>query len=237
MNTFNKQKLEDVANTSLYTTFTNSKTIDYSFEIFSRFIKKGSVLELGPAEGLMTEKLISIDSNLTVIEGSRVFADLLSGHYPSITIVNTLFEETELKKKYDTIILGHVLEHVENPARVLNKVKEWLAPGGMVYCAVPNARSLHRQAAVEMGLLNSIFDLSEKDKHHGHLRIYTPELLQTEFIKQNFSIFVKGGYWLKPVSDSQIEASWTPEMLNAFMKLGEFYPDIAAEIYVIAKLN
>ena len=43
-----------------------------------------------------------------------------------------------------------------------------------------------------------------------------------------------GGYWLKPIANSQIEQSWTPEMLEAFMQLGEQYPDIAAEIYVIA---
>jgi hypothetical protein len=41
---------------------------------------------------------------------------------------------------------------------------------------------------------------------------------------------------LKPVSNKQIETSWNPEMLNAFMKLGERYPDIAGEIYVIARL-
>ena len=44
MNKFEKKKLEEVANDSLYTTFTNSKTINYSFEIFSRF-RKNSVFK------------------------------------------------------------------------------------------------------------------------------------------------------------------------------------------------
>lgn len=44
-----------------------------------------------------------------------------------------------------------------------------------------------------------------------------------------------GGYWLKPVSNGQIEENWTGKMVEAFMKLGERYPDIAAEIYIIAK--
>ena len=39
---------------------------------------------------------------------------------------------------------------------------------------------------------------------------------------------------MKPVSNAQIEASWTPEMVEAFMVLGERYPDIAGEIYVVA---
>jgi hypothetical protein len=31
-----------------------------------------------------------------------------------------------------------------------------------------------------------------------------------------------------------METAWTAEMLEAFMQLGERYPDIASEIYVIA---
>jgi len=44
-----------------------------------------------------------------------------------------------------------------------------------------------------------------------------------------------GGYWMEPVSLRQIEESWTPAMLEAFMTLGEWYPDIAGEIYVVAR--
>ena len=45
-----------------------------------------------------------------------------------------------------------------------------------------------------------------------------------------------GGYWLKPLSNAQLDRDWTPEMLDAFMALGERYPDVAAEIYVVATL-
>ena len=34
--------------------------------------------------------------------------------------------------------------------------------------------------------------------------------------------------------NKQIEESWNEEMIRAFMKLGEKYPEIAAEIYVVA---
>jgi hypothetical protein len=44
-----------------------------------------------------------------------------------------------------------------------------------------------------------------------------------------------GGYWLKPLSNQQIEENWTPSMLDVFMRLGERYPDIAGEIYVVAR--
>jgi hypothetical protein len=56
------------------------------------------------------------------------------------------------------------------------------------------------------------------------------------FARRVSSIQVFGGYWLKPLSNAQLEAHWTPEMLEAYMQVGERYPDIAAEIYVIAGL-
>ena len=40
---------------------------------------------------------------------------------------------------------------------------------------------------------------------------------------------------MKPLSNAQIESQWTPQMLEAFFQLGERYPDIAAEIYVVAR--
>lgn len=236
MSNFSESKLNEVASQSLYTTFTNSNTILYSCEIFSRFLKKGKLLELGPAEGLMTEHLLKYDERLTVIEGSSVFAEQLSKKFPSLKIIQSLFEETEIDEQFDFIILGHVLEHVADPVLLLQHIKKWLASGGKVLCAVPNAQSLHRQAAVEMGLLESVFSQSEKDVHHGHMRIYSPDTFKADFSKAGYTIDHLGGYWLKPISDKQIEESWTQEMLSAFLKLGESYPEIAAEIYIVASV-
>lgn len=233
---FSESKLNEVAAQSLYTTFTNSNTILYSFKIFSRFLRNGRILELGPAEGLMTELLVEYDEHLTVIEGSSIYAKLLSEKFPSVKIVNALFEEAIVEGQFDFIVLGHVLEHVADPIQLLTVIKKWLAPTGKVLCAVPNARSLHRQAAVEMRLIDSIFSQSEKDIHHGHMRIYTPETFKSDFLKAGYTIDIFGGYWLKPISDKQIEESWNQEMLSAFLKLGESYPDIAAEIYIVASL-
>ena len=102
--------------------------------------------------------------------------------------------------------------------------------------AVPNARSIHRQAAVDMGLLEHEEGMNEMDRHHGHRRVFNPETFRQAFKASGLRIDVFGGYWLKPVSNAQIEESWTPEMLHTFMRLGERYPDIAAEIYVVASL-
>jgi 2-polyprenyl-3-methyl-5-hydroxy-6-metoxy-1,4-benzoquinol methylase len=230
-----KQRLETVATDSLYTTMSNIMTIEYSYKIFQRFLRPGNILEMGPAEGIMTEHLYRLNQPLTLLEGSTIFCSQLKEKFPAAEVINSLFEEFEPKLKYDNIILGHVLEHVENPVAILRQVKTYLNKDGVILSAVPNSRSLHRQAAVIMDLLPGEDGMSELDIHHGHRRIYNPESFRQDFIQAGLKVAHFGGYWLKPVSNAQIHSSWTKEMLNAFMELGERYPDIAGEIYVIAK--
>ena len=192
MNKFSFNKLVEVSKNSLYMNKTNQATIQYSFEIFSRFLNSEmKILELGPAEGVMTKELIRFDSSLTVIEAAPHFCEELREKYKNINVHQALFEKVEINKKFDAIVLGHVLEHVEEPKLILQKIRNWLKPNGIVLCAVPNARSIHRQAAVEMKLISSIFERSEKDIHHGHMRIYTPETLLSEFLNAKYILLLQ----------------------------------------------
>lgn len=229
-----KNNLEKIAKNSLYAAGANSVSIKYSFEVFSRHIKGETILEMGPAEGVMTELLYNFGKKLTVVEGAEIFCTSLKERFPDAQVINSLFEEYQPSQKFDNIVLGHVLEHVDDPINILSYAANWLSPQGRILAAVPNSQSLHRQAAVIMDLLPFEEALNEMDKHHGHRRVFNPETFRHAFLQAGLKIDVFGGYWLKPLSNSQIEQTWTNEMLSAFMQLGERYPDIAGEIYVIA---
>lgn len=229
-----KDNLEQIATNSLYGTMANAMMIQYCSVLFKRFLKPGSILELGPAEGIMTEELVKLTDDLHVVEGSSIFAEQIRDKFPSAQVHNDLFEVFSPNRTFDNIVLGHVLEHVDNPVQVLELCGRWLSPGGKILAAVPNSHSIHRQAAVLMNLLEKEDSMSELDYHHGHQRIYNPYTLRSDFKKAGLELLHYGGYWLKPVSNAQIHSTWTPEMLHSFMVLGERYPDIAAEIYVIA---
>jgi 2-polyprenyl-3-methyl-5-hydroxy-6-metoxy-1,4-benzoquinol methylase len=182
----------------------------------------------------MTGALAEAFPHLTLVDGAERFCVDLRQRFPKAHVVHSLFEQFETAERFDTIVLGHVLEHVASPPQLLRHVARFLAPGGVICSAVPNARSLHRQAAVVMGLLAHEDSLNEVDLHHGHRRVYYPETFRSDFVDAGLRIVHFGGYWMKPLSNAQIEQTWTPEMLEAFMQLGERYPDIAAENYVIA---
>lgn len=229
-----RDRLERIAADSWYARGPNAVMIEYCATVFARTWHGNSCLELGPAEGLMTEALRDSFPDLTLVDGSRRFVETLRARFPGASVVHSLFEELRFDRTFDTIVLSHVLEHVVDPVQLLRKAASWLAPGGEVYAAVPNANSLHRRAAVLMGLLPNVHGFSPADVHHGHRRVYDSETLGRDFRRAGLEIRKTGGFWLKPVSDAQIEAGWTPEMLAAFMKLGEEYPDLSAELYVIA---
>lgn len=227
-------RLEQIAADSRYAAGVNTDTVRYSFRIFARYLRGDSILEMGPAEGVMTELLAQTGKSLTVVEGSKAFCQSLAKRFPKANVVHSLFEDFAPQRAFDSIVLGHVLEHVEDAADIVACAARWLSPQGRILAAVPNSRSLHRQAAVLMGLLPAEDALNEADIHHGHRRVFDPESFRQCFLQAGLAIEVFGGYWLKPLSNAQIEASWTPAMLEAFMQLGERYPDIAGEIYVVA---
>lgn len=228
-------RLESIAQHSRYAAGVNRDMIHHSFRIFRRFICPGLILEMGPAEGIMTDLLAQLGQPLHLVEGADHFCEDLRRRHPSANVVHSLFEDFVPKVRFENIILGHVLEHVEDPVAILSKARSWLADDGLLFAGVPNSRSLHRQAAVIMGLLPFEDKLNEADYYHGHRRVYNPETFRRDFLQAGFEIEIFGGYWLKPVSNGQIERDWSAEMLEAFMQLGERYPDIAGEIYIVAR--
>ena len=130
------------------------KLVEEGFKRFKFFFKGESCLELGPATGYMTKDLVNCFKILTIVEGSSTLIKQIPD-YKNIVKVNCLFEEFNTKQTYDTIILNHVLEHIEDPDKLLKMIYKWLSDDGICIIGVPNAKSFHRLAAVKMGLLKS----------------------------------------------------------------------------------
>lgn len=58
-------------------------------------------------------------------------------------VISDLSPETD--GTFDYITLGHVLEHVHDPIAALSAVRSVVAPGGVVWIATPNLRSLNHR--------------------------------------------------------------------------------------------
>ena len=99
---------------------------------------------------------------------------------------------------------------------------------------VPNAKSFHRIVAVKTGLLESIYSLNERDLQLGHERVYDMDLLKTHLTEAGFKIGNETGAFLKFLDNGQIEKWFSQEMIQAFYELGNDFPELCAEILVIA---
>jgi 2-polyprenyl-3-methyl-5-hydroxy-6-metoxy-1,4-benzoquinol methylase len=191
-------------------------------------------LELGPAEGEMTQFLIQDFEELTIVEGS---SDLLKKipDKNNLVKVNAIFEEFKPAQSFDSIILEHVLEHVDDPQALLVRVRQWLAPNGLLFVGVPNGNSIHRLVAVKMGMLDNPCQLNSRDHALGHRRVYTPLTFRAEIEQSGLRVLEMGGVFFKPLSNGQIQENWSEEMIQGFYELGKDFPDFAAEIYAVCQ--
>ena len=208
---------------------------EFNFETLSFFFKGRKALEIGPASGYMSKLVVNKFDSIDLLEPSQ---DLLNKipDYPNATKICSYLEEYESERKYDTIIMSHVLEHIEHPVSALVRIRSWLKSDGVFLVSVPNAKSLHRMVAVEMGLLESIYTLNTRDHELGHYRVYDMVVLKDHLVSAGFNVTKTGGIFLKPLSNGQIEQQWTPEMIHGFKKVANYFPEYSAEIYAVCTL-
>jgi 2-polyprenyl-3-methyl-5-hydroxy-6-metoxy-1,4-benzoquinol methylase len=210
------------------------RMIEYKYRVFKTWLRGPKGLELGPADGTMTRHLIGDFQELTVVDGSQQLLATIPAA-SNLVKVHALFEEYNPSSKFDTILMGHILEHIENPVSLLERARNWLAPKGCLIASVPNGHSIHRLAGVKMGFLAHPCELNERDHALGHRRVYTPAAFHEEFRRANLTVVTSGGIFFKPLSNKQIEESWTDSMMDGFFELGKDFPEYAAELYVVAQ--
>lgn len=212
----------------------DKRLIRYRYETIKPKLVGKKGLELGPAEGEMTQFLIQDFEQLTIVEGS---SDLLAQipERDNLVKVHALFEEFLPEQPFDSIILEHVLEHVDDPVALLARVKTWLAPNGKLFLGVPNGNSIHRLVAVKMGMLDNPCQLNPRDHALGHRRVYTPATFREAIEQSGLKVLEMGGVYFKPLSNGQIQENWTEEMIQGFYELGKDFPEFAAEIYAVCQ--
>lgn len=219
--------------------FYNNSFVSFDFKLTEMnylslrpFFRGVKALELGPALGQMTKYLVNDFDKLDLIDGSKELLDQIP-NYKNVEKYHSYFEDFETESKYDTIIMSHVLEHIENPIELLKKIAQWLEDDGTLIISVPNAKSLHRQVAVQMGLLDSEFQLNDRDHKLGHYRVYDLSNLKSHAKRAGYTLLEEGGIFLKPVSNGQIEGNWDDEMIRGFFEIGKRFPSLCAEIYIV----
>jgi 2-polyprenyl-3-methyl-5-hydroxy-6-metoxy-1,4-benzoquinol methylase len=147
--------------------------------------KPQSILDVGCAEGL-------IGRGISFKPKQMIGIDIVkqSGDYPNYTEILRLDIEKEGTKrlensKFDAIILADVLEHLEDPALVLQKLKTILEDNGYFIISLPNTGILPSRILSFLGIKLRM-DRGIFDRTHLHEYTYNQAI---KFIEnQNLKI-------------------------------------------------
>ncbi len=140
---------------------------------------------------------------------------------------------------FDLVIASALIQEIPDPVRLLASLAAVLRPGGWLYLDASNAGSLHRRMAVAMGLLERLDTPSARAVRMQGRAVYDLPHLVHEVEEAGFRVERTGGILLKPFEHARMERALDtgviePAHLDAFARLGEQYPDLASEIWVLA---
>jgi SAM-dependent methyltransferase len=192
-------------------------------------------LELGLGHGYTIQYFQGLAEEHVVIEGSRLVIDhfVKANSWFSGEIIEGYFETSEPKGLFDLILMGFVLEHVEDPVAIMRRYRNFLAKGGRLFVAVPNAKSMNRRLGFEMGLISDIYALNDNDRSLGHLRNYCLETLAADAHAAGYQIGHEEGVYLKPLPLGVLKTlDKLDANLDAMLKVGVEYPDLCVAILV-----
>lgn len=105
-----------------------------------RFTKGNRLLEVGVGAGEMTSVAKELLFDITGIEIRSVYALNVSNRL-NVPIYSIDFMKFETDNLFDIIILGDVIEHVSNSAKILEKAYSLLDKDGVVWISTPNFES------------------------------------------------------------------------------------------------
>ena len=192
-----------------------------------------SLLELGIGHGYTTVRFSEYFNRHVVVEGAHSVIDQFRIAYPTCIaeIEETLFEKYETDERFDVIVMGFVLEHVDDPVMILQHFRKFLVPGGRCFIAVPNGASLHRRIGKAAGLLEDMMALGAGDIALGHKRLYSVENLKKDIRAGGYRIKWLEGIFLKPFSTMQLESlSLDKNVLEALCNVGINYPELCCAL-------
>lgn len=212
----------------------------YPQRIIERVPTEARMLELGVGHGYTTTRFAQHFARTVVVDGSAAVIARFQREFPDCTarVVESYFETFDTNERFDVIVMGFVLEHVEHPDVVLRHFAQFLAPGGRCFVAVPNGESMHRRLGQLAGLLDDVMKLGEGDLALGHLRQYSKDTLVAQLEAAGYEVRGMEGIFLKPFTTQQLQTLALPESITtALCQLGVAYPELSCALLAEAVLR
>lgn len=237
--THNLDKFSAAYETSFAYEFDNNIMLNwYPERIMKAAGREQALLELGLGHGYSSQRFSEFFATHDVVDGSPAVIERFRTHFPDCkaAIHEAYFEDFSPDRQYDLIVMGFVLEHVEDPGLILRRFRQFLNPGGRCFVAVPNGETLHRRFGRAANLLSDYFALSAADLALGHRRVYSLATLREEMEKAGYVVERTEGIFLKPLTTAQLLSLNLDEAITrAMCEVGIDYPELCAGLLIEAR--
>jgi SAM-dependent methyltransferase len=132
------------------------------------------------------------------------------------------------ERRYDAIILLHVLEHLCDPETAVRRLRRWIAPGGVIMGGSPTMPDA-LAGPWERWLRHKHADKMHDVRIHKHLSVMTPNRIRGFADGEGMAIdLLTGAYFLRwSGSTAENSALW----LRANLLWGSLFPALAGEVY------
>ncbi len=227
---------------------TSTHNYAYSFDLdvmhpfmlrsFEPFFRPGNLLELGSYKGDFTRRFLDHFPDITCVEAS---SEAIAAARAKLGTGVTFIEDLQLPTRYDNIVLTHVLEHVDDPVFVLQRINsEWLTDSGRLFLVCPNANAPSRQIAVKMGLISHNAAVTAAERQHGHRITYSLDTLERDVVSAGLKVAHRSGIFFKALANFQWDKLLgtdiiSSEYMEGCYKLGLHYPDLCSSIFLMCE--
>ena len=236
------QELKDTSDHKYVYNFDLDVIHPFMIKSFTPFFRVGNLMELGSFKGDFTRKLLPFFNDITCVEASNEAIDIAKKEFgEKVKFINSTFETVTLPRKYENIVLTHVLEHLDDPILVMKRINdEWLSDTGRFFLVCPNANAPSRQIAVKMGLISHNSAVTTAEAEHGHRITYTFDTLERDAKAAGLNVIHRSGIFFKALANFQWDKLLntdiiSPEYLEGCYQLGQQYPDLCSSIFLMCE--
>jgi len=180
--------------------------------------------------------------NWVIIEPSQIFADhARASPLPGLHVLQGFFEDMAAQVPHagDLVLCSGLLHEVPDSDHLISAMRTRMGPQTVLHINVPNARSIHRQLAQAMGLIDDLKAISPRNASLQQARVYDLPDLVAQLERHGLSITATGGHLVKPFTHHQMEPlvqALGRDVMDGLYALGKRLPDLASEIFVEARI-
>lgn len=211
-----------------------TSTVRDRFEILEQYVRGREVMDLGcvdarPARhdakarieykvNLLHKRIAEINPDVLGVDIDPDGAAVLNSQGFNVIVANV--ETMDLGRKFDTIVAGEIIEHLENPGAFLRNMRKHVKPDGVIIITTPNP--------FYAGSTWKIWRYGRPAVHEDHMGWQDPTTLGQLLRRTGFEPF--DGYWVQPAASSMLK-TWKrvlrPYFSHTFMILARPAADAA----------